>query len=202
MLLFQKRFHAGIVDRSVRLTFRQWDKPHVRVGGRYRVHPLGVVEVEEVGRVAVRDIGEAEAKLAGFESRTELLEYLRERAPITEATQIWRIKFHHGGDGDRVELALEDKLSPEDVKSITERLKRLDAKRRWTQKTMELIAQNPKVAASQLAIKLKRDKVELKEDIRKLKRLGLTESYEVGYDLSPRGKAFFRAKKKAKPRGT
>ena len=45
MLLFQKRFHVGLLDGSIRLTFRQWPKPRVKASGRYRVHPLGVVEV-------------------------------------------------------------------------------------------------------------------------------------------------------------
>ena len=45
VLLFQKRFHAGLVDGSITLTFRAWPRPRVKPQGRYRVHPIGVVEV-------------------------------------------------------------------------------------------------------------------------------------------------------------
>ena len=62
MLLFQKRFHAGLVDGSIRLTFRRWAKPHVRPGGRYRCHPIGVLEVESVDQVPVGSITEDDAR--------------------------------------------------------------------------------------------------------------------------------------------
>jgi hypothetical protein len=40
-----------------------------------------------------------------------------------------------------------------------------------------------------LADHLGRDKLPFKADVRRLKALGLTESLETGYRLSPRGKA-------------
>jgi biotin operon repressor len=43
--------------------------------------------------------------------------------------------------------------------------------------------------SSTLAEQLGRDRAELKVDIRKLKRLGLTISLERGYRISPRGQA-------------
>ena len=76
MLLFQKRFHAGLVDGSVRLTFRRWEKPHVRPGGRYRCHPIGVLEVDRVERVPVQAITEEDARAAGFTCRDELLGFM------------------------------------------------------------------------------------------------------------------------------
>lgn len=40
MLLFQKRFHEGLKSGEVTLTFRRWERPHVKPGGRYRCHPI------------------------------------------------------------------------------------------------------------------------------------------------------------------
>ncbi len=37
---------------------------------------------------------------------------------------------------------------------------------------------------------LGRERLPFKADVRKLKRLGLTESLDVGYRLSPRGRAY------------
>jgi len=41
-----------------------------------------------------------------------------------------------------------------------------------------------------LAESVGRERDPFKIDVRKLKRLGLTQSFEVGYELSPRGRAF------------
>ena len=192
MLLFQKRFHAGLVGGSVRLTFRRWEKPHVKKGGRYRCHPIGVLEVDAVDRVPVGAIGEEDARAAGFASRTELLAFMSEgpAGPLPPDAEVWRVALHHGGDGDRVEIALDERLSPEDVDALARRLDRLGA---WTIPTLRLIARRPRIAASKLAASLGRDRDPFKIDVRKLKRLGLTQSFEVGYELSPRGRALLRA---------
>ena len=198
MLLFKKPFHAGLVDGSIRLTFRRWDKPHVRAGGRYRCHPIGVLEVEDVRRVRVGDVGARDARLAGFASRAELVAYLRSGpsgGDLDDDSEVFRVALHHGGDGDRVEIALDDELSRDDVAAIAARLARLDAREPWTRATLRLIAKHPRVAASKLAAKLGRETLPFKQDVRKLKKLGLTQSFEVGYELSPRGRAFLAARR-------
>ncbi|MBV8760432.1 MAG: hypothetical protein JO257_24280 [Deltaproteobacteria bacterium] len=198
-MLFKKPFHAGLVDGSVTLTFRRWDKPHVRNGGRYRCHPIGVLEVDDVRVVRVGEIGDLDAKAAGFAGRAALVDYLRSGPrgeDLTDATEVYRIALHHGGDGDRVEIALVDKLSKEDIDAIAKKLARLDEKAPWTAKTLRLIAKHPQVAASQLAKKLGRETLPFKVDVRKLKKLGLTQSFEVGYELSPRGRAFLAARRR------
>jgi hypothetical protein len=192
MLLFQKRFHEGLVGGSITLTYRRWEKPHVRVGGRYRCHPIGVLEVDRVDRVKVSSITERDAKRSGFVSRIELLEYLRAARPqrLEEKTEVFRVELHHGGDGDRVELALEADLGPDDIGAIEARLARMDQKEPWTKKTLAIIDANPRVAASKLAAKLGRETLPFKVDVRRLKKLGLTQSFEVGYEISPRGRVF------------
>jgi hypothetical protein len=185
MLLFQKAFHAGLVDGSITLTFRRWDKPHVKPGGRYRCHPIGVLEVDAIRRMRVRDISEADARRAGFATRVELVSYIGEGHD-----EVWRVELHHGGDGDRVPIALDDRLSRDDVAAIATKLDRMGD---WTRPTLKLIAKHPRVAASQLASKLGRETEPFKLDVRKLKKLGLTQSFEVGYELSPRGRAFLSA---------
>lgn len=196
MLLFQKRFHAGLLSGEVTLTFRRWARTHVRAGGRYRCHPIGVLEVREVREVSVSEISESDARAAGFPTRAELVEYMAgaSDAPLLASTKVFRVRLQHGGDGDRVELALEDQLSAQDVQTIGARLTKLDAKRAWTQQTLAIIAKRPRVAASQLAAALGyEDKLEFKAEVRKLKKLGLTQSFEVGYEVSPRGLAYLAA---------
>ena len=59
----------------------------------------------------------------------------------------------------------------------------------WTRQVLELIEAKPAVRAADLSRHLGREKLDFKADVRKLKALGLTESLEVGYRLSPRGAA-------------
>jgi DNA-binding IclR family transcriptional regulator len=57
---------------------------------------------------------------------------------------------------------------------------------------LDLIAEHPGVRAPDLAATLGMETLPFKRDVRKLKELGLTESLEVGYRLSPRGRAWRR----------
>lgn len=194
MLLFQKRFHDGLKDGSVTLTFRHWAQPRVKPGGRYRCHPIGVLEVDDVKRVKIEEISEDDARRAGFDHRDALLEYLASgpRAPADPRSEVFRVELHYGGDGDRVPIALEDELTPDDVETIRKKLQRLDRDQPWTLQTLELIEAHPRVAARILAKQLGRERDPFKVDVRKLKRLGLTQSFEVGYEISPRGRAYLR----------
>ncbi|GAC1538401.1 MAG: hypothetical protein NVS3B10_02880 [Polyangiales bacterium] len=195
MLLFKKAFHEGLSSGAITLTFRRWQKPHVKAGGRYRCHPIGVLEVDAVSVVRVRDIAARDARLAGFASRDALVAYLRELGPLDDETEVHRVVLHHGGDGDRVPLALEADLSRDEVERIRAKLQKLDGRSAWTAQTLALITKYPRIAASQLAAKIGRETAPFKVDVRKLKKLGLTQSFEVGYEISPRGRAYLDATK-------
>lgn len=200
MLLFKKAFFEGLTSGAITLTFRRWKKSHVKAGGRYRCHPIGVLQVDDVALVTVASISEADAKRAGFPSRAELVEYLAELGPLDAATEVHRVELHFGGDGDRVGLALEDALSDEDVKAITTKLTKMDQAGPWTAKTLAIIEKRPRIAASKLAAELGRETLPFKEDVRKLKKLGLTQSFEVGYEVSPRGAAYLAATRRPRSR--
>lgn len=59
--------------------------------------------------------------------------------------------------------------------------------------TLRLLAEAPGVRAGDLADRLAQDRDRFKQNVRHLKRLGLTESLPVGYRLSARGQAFLQA---------
>jgi predicted transcriptional regulator len=61
--------------------------------------------------------------------------------------------------------------------------------RPWTTEYLRLIADQPAVVARKLAPQVEIDLPGFKRRVRQLKELGLTESLEVGYRLSPRGRA-------------
>jgi hypothetical protein len=193
LLLFKKAFWEGLTSGAITLTFRRWNKPHVRPGGRYRCHPIGVLEVDAIERVQAAAITADDATRAGFTGVAELRTYLGELGPLDDATSLWRISLHHGGDGDRVEIALDTALTDEDVVAIRDRLAKMDGRKPWTARVFELITAQPRIAASKLAPHLKQDTPDFKANVRKLKHLGLTQSFEVGYEVSPRGRAYLEA---------
>lgn len=68
-----------------------------------------------------------------------------------------------------------------------ERLDRASSHGPWTMATLELIGRRPRTRAPDLAEEMGRERDPFKIDVRKLKNLGLTQSFDVGYALSPRG---------------
>lgn len=197
MLLFEKRFHEGLVNGAITLTFRAWDKPRVKTGGLYRCHPIGVIAVDGISEVPAGRITDAEAKRAGFDSPDELLEYVGTRVEggVHSGMVLYRVEIHYGGDGDHAPAAFDTKLSDVDLAKITKKLESYDSRSGsgpWTRTTLETIAAHPRVAASQLAKLLGREKLPFKSDVVKLKKLGLTQSFEVGYEVTPRGREFMK----------
>ena len=57
-----------------------------------------------------------------------------------------------------------------------------------------LIAAYPGIVSTRLAQRMKMERQEFKINVRKLKELGLTESLEIGYRLSPLGEAFMKVR--------
>ncbi len=60
----------------------------------------------------------------------------------------------------------------------------------WTIDVLRLIESHPQVRAQDLAESIGIEKDVLKNDVRKLKALGLTISFSPGYELSPRALAY------------
>jgi hypothetical protein len=186
-VLFERRHWAGLADGTITCTFRRWRRPQARPGGRYRT-PAGVLLVEAVDLIEAAAISDDEARLAGFPGRAELLRQLDRRGD----GPVYRVRFRFAGPDPREQLRRADRLPEEESARLRGRLARLDrASRRgpWTMPVLRLIAERPGVVARDLAVALGRDRASFKADVRKLKELGLTESLQVGYRLSPRGRA-------------
>jgi hypothetical protein len=187
MLLTKKEFD-DIAAGRVTLVFRRWRKPTVRAGGTLRTWGV-VLAIDAVDRVTPSGISPAEAKRAGHTSREELIAAL---SSFT-AGDLYRIKLHLGGPDPRAALR-RAALSADDLAAIQRKLQRYDASapKPWTIRVLQLIASRPGVRAADLAAVLRMNKDAFKLNVRKLKELGLTESLEVGYRISPRGQDFLK----------
>jgi hypothetical protein len=191
-MLFSPRFAQAIADGSLTLTFRRWKRTQAVAGHRYRT-PGGFIDVDAVDIVEADQISDDDARRAGYASASELVADLR--GP--EDRSLYRVEFHHVDVADpRAELAADTELTDADIEEIDRRLARLDkasSHGAWTAATLDLIAAEPERRAGDLAALAGRERDPFKVDVRKLKNLGLTESLEVGYRLSPRGEAYRRA---------
>ena len=109
-----------------------------------------------------------------------------------DGRRVYRIRIGGIGPDPRLQLRRVADVTERDLSEIALRLERWDrakASPGWHRRVLRLIADNPATLAARLAAKASCDKAAFKRDVRKLKELGLTESLEVGYRLSPRGKA-------------
>ena len=183
-MLFSADAWPGIADGSITVTFRAWTRPNARIGGRYRIGGM-LIEARNVREVAVSEITQDDARRAGAASRETLLSRLGGADPV------WRVDFVFIGPDDR--LARRNDTSPDELAAVMSRLSRLDRNGAWTHKTLQLIERYPGIVSTTLARHAEQDRPVFKLNVRKLKELGLTESLDVGYRLSPRGEAVLRA---------
>ncbi|MCW5892445.1 MAG: ASCH domain-containing protein [bacterium] len=186
-MLFARRLWPRIADGSVTVTFRRWKRPQVRLGGTCRT-PMGVLAIDAIDPVDPAGITDREARRAGFVDAAAV----RHELERWEDGTVYRVAFRLVGPDPRAALRRQARLSAADWDRVAARLDRLDAACRrgpWTQHVLRLIARRPGVRAAELAESVGRETLAFKADIRKLKELGLTESLEIGYRLSPRGRA-------------
>ena len=183
-MLFDLRTLDVIAAGAVTVAFRRWRRPTVRAGGTLTTR-VGVLAIDEVEVIDVESIADEDVALAGYDDRARLLASLGDREG-----DLYRIRFHLSGADPRIALRDRDTLTAEDVAELERRLGRLDARGQWTSQVLRLIGDRPGVRAGDLAAELGRERLAFKADVRKLKALGLTESLEVGYRLSPRGRAW------------
>jgi hypothetical protein len=181
---------AGSVD----LAFRRWDRPRVLLGSHLRTR-VGLLVVTSVDQVEVADLTEADARRAGSASLADLRNGLAAKAD----RPAWRVGLRYAGADPR-SLLRETIPTAAEIKDLLARLDRLDrasSSGPWTATTIDLIDRNPERRAPELAAEAGRPTVEFKRDVRKLKELGLTESLDIGYRLSPRGEKVADAARRA-----
>ncbi|MET7395344.1 hypothetical protein ABZS66_17820 [Dactylosporangium sp. NPDC005572] len=178
---------AAIQAGDVDLAFRRWERPRVRAGTRMRT-AVGLVEVTSVDRVPVSSLTAAEARRAGAASLAALRQGLDRLHP---ERPVYRIGLRYAGADPRHELreAVPDAAEIDAIVTWLDRLDRASPAGPWTRATLLLIDELPATRAPDLAQRMGRDTPSFKQNVRKLKERGLTESLDIGYRLSPRGGA-------------
>jgi hypothetical protein len=71
-MTFTKRLREPIMRGEITCSVRIWQRPHVKVGGRYVLGP-GAIEVTSMRQITLGDITPALAKRSGFAGVVDLL---------------------------------------------------------------------------------------------------------------------------------
>ena len=185
-MIFRQEFLDGVQKGSITVAFRRWRRPSVKSGGTL-LTAVGMLHIRDVSLVSLESISNADARRAGYESREALVEELTERSD----GEIYRIELGALEADPRIALRKE-RASDSDLQDLILQLERLDGRSNgapWTRRVLDLVHDHPARRAGDLCKMAGQDKMSFKLNVRKLKTLGLTESLEVGYRLSPRGAA-------------
>jgi hypothetical protein len=182
LMLFRSDILQGIVDGRVTLAFRRWKRKPPADGSSLRT-PVGVLHLERVTVIDEGDISPNDLKRSGL-SVDEL------RRSIAGEGTLLRIELRLAGEDPRIALRKHVPGGTE-IEAIVTKLTRKDSASStpWTANYLGLIAGQPGVVSHVLARQAGIDVPTFKRRVRQLKELGLTESLEVGYRLSPRGRA-------------
>jgi hypothetical protein len=176
-VLFKERFWAGLRDGSLTVAYRRWQRPSVKTGGTL-VSPGGLLAIDLVEPIEDAQVDDEAARQAGYESRKELFTNIR------GSGQLYRIRFHRIGDDPRVALRQRAELTSPEQEGIARMVKRNE----WAVPYLRLIEESPGTVSTELAARAGVERPVFKQRVRRLKALGLTESLEVGYMISPRGR--------------
>jgi hypothetical protein len=189
-MLFTAATLRGLQEGRVSCTYRRWEVVRPKVGSRFTTS-AGVVEVTSITPADEQQLTERDAAEAGFDSVTELIKWCSAKGN----GDLYRIGIALAGPDPRIELRRTDNLDTTDIATLNAKLDRMDgaAEQPWTRVTLRQIQRLPGVVSTELAAEVGQERRAYKLRVRRLKALGLTESLERGYRLSPRGQAYLAA---------
>ncbi len=96
---FSPELRDGVLSGDITVSFRLWQRPRVRQGGRYSVS-LGQIEVDGIELVPFAAITPDDIRRSGEEDREALRRRAAHAGPIGDDTLLYRVEFHALGTPD------------------------------------------------------------------------------------------------------
>jgi hypothetical protein len=89
-MIFTKRLRGAVRSGRIRCSVRIWTRPHVKVGGRYRMDE-GHIVVDSIASIEIADITTDLAQESGFSSVEDLLGIAKHGG----GDNVYLIRFHY-----------------------------------------------------------------------------------------------------------
>lgn len=89
-MVFTKRLREGVRGGDITCSVRIWTRPHVKVGGRYRMEQ-GEIEIDSIEQIGFIDITPELARESGFLGVIDLLKV----AKHGRGDNIYLVRFHY-----------------------------------------------------------------------------------------------------------
>ena len=91
-MIFTKRLRDGVRRGEITCSVRIWTRPHVKVGGRYRMEE-GEIEVDSILPISLADIDPQLARESGFKGVVDLLKV----AKHGPGQKVYLVEFEYEG---------------------------------------------------------------------------------------------------------
>ena len=194
-VLLKQHTVEGIANGVITLLFRRWVSPRVKPGSSF------VRRRRDRCRRGGRDHGSGAHRQGRATGRLRVSRGAAAELSNYPDGRLYRIAVRLAGADPRVALRENAGLSDYEVEQLEQKLATMGARSKdgpWAMAILRLIEQRPGMLAARLAKSLGMETGIFKPRVRQLKELGLTESLEIGYRLSPRGEAVLRRLIRAK----
>jgi hypothetical protein len=89
-MMFTKRLRDGVRHGRIRCSVRIWTRPHVKVGGRYRMDE-GHIVVDSISPITIKDVTADLARESGFENVDDLLQIAKHGT----GENVYLVRFHY-----------------------------------------------------------------------------------------------------------
>jgi hypothetical protein len=90
---FSPELRDDVAGGDITVSFRLWQRPKVKVGGRYPVGPVRI-EVDSIELVPFSSVTRADVRRAGERDKEALRHRAAHAGPIDDDTLVYRIEFH------------------------------------------------------------------------------------------------------------
>ena len=92
-MMFTKRLREPVMRGEITCSVRVWQKPHVKIGGRYRLGP-GAIRVNALREIGFDDITPDLARRSGFQGVVDLLKVAKHGPGQT----VYLVEFDYEAD--------------------------------------------------------------------------------------------------------
>jgi hypothetical protein len=90
---FSRDLREGVASGKITVSFRLWQRPQVKVAGRYSVGPVQI-EIDSIELMPFHAVSADDVRRSGERDRESLRDRAAHAGPIAEHTLVYRVDFH------------------------------------------------------------------------------------------------------------